>query len=109
MRMWMIDPALLCRRHLLGEHVETHMLAGALQHGKRIHGYLDRGLVEPQHLTARHAALAAEMVARGYRHRSPLKASGPAGTVDRAESLKELCRRCPECRERIEGRRKEEA
>ena len=24
MRMWMIDPTLLCRKHLLGEHGELH-------------------------------------------------------------------------------------
>jgi len=24
MRMWMIDPSLLCRKHLLGEHNEIH-------------------------------------------------------------------------------------
>lgn len=24
MRMWMIDPKLLCRKHLLGEHNEIH-------------------------------------------------------------------------------------
>jgi hypothetical protein len=30
MRMWMVPPKVMCRKHLLGEHVEIHMLAGSL-------------------------------------------------------------------------------
>ena len=25
MRMWMVNPRIMCRQHLLGEHVEIHM------------------------------------------------------------------------------------
>jgi len=28
MRMWMLNPKALCRKHLMGEHVEIHMLVG---------------------------------------------------------------------------------
>jgi len=28
--MWMTPPAGMCRKHLLGEHVELHMLLGQL-------------------------------------------------------------------------------
>ena len=34
MRMWMLPPAGMCRKHLLGEHVELHMLLGSLRRGK---------------------------------------------------------------------------
>lgn len=30
MRMWMVDPKIMCRKHLLGEHLELHMLAGCI-------------------------------------------------------------------------------
>jgi len=70
--MWGVDVKLLCRQHLLGEHVEMHMLAGTLMKGKSIEGYVKGGLVNPKMITARHHKLAVEMVRRGYNHKSPL-------------------------------------
>ncbi len=66
MRMWMVDPKKMCRKHLLGEHVEIHMMVGTLLKGRSIDGFLERGLLEPQSARIRHDALAAEMQARGY-------------------------------------------
>ena len=40
MRMWMLPPKGLCRKHLLGEHVELHMLLGSMRRGKNIDGFL---------------------------------------------------------------------
>lgn len=71
MRMWMIDPAKMCRQHLLGEHNELHKLAGALKKGKRLNGYFKKGLLEPLKLVARHQELVTEMHKRGYNHQSP--------------------------------------
>lgn len=34
MRMWVVNPKILCRKHLLGEHVELHMATGHLQRGR---------------------------------------------------------------------------
>ena len=103
--MWMIDPSLLCQQHLLGEHVEIHMLVGALRRGKSIKGFLDRGLLEPSAIYTRHADLALEMGRRGLRHRSELLTIDVqqyrAGSIDPVESLRELTSRCPVCRERI--------
>lgn len=48
MRMWNVDPNLLCRKHLLGEHREMHMLANAICKKRSIAGYLAKGLVEPE-------------------------------------------------------------
>lgn len=115
MRMWMVDPKIMCRQHLLGEHVEIHMLVGTLNKGKSIQGYLDRGLVEPHLMWLRHERLVLEMLRRGYRHNSPLpeydyEAQCPKPEqkciglglyyVDVKESVKELIRRCPECKAR---------
>lgn len=105
MRMWMVDPATMCRQHLLGEHVETHMLAATIRLGKRLDGYVANNLIETAALTARHDALAAEMMARGFQHRSPLDYTDTlaVGTVNVDDSRKELLSRCAECRRRTYG------
>ena len=95
----MVDPSKMCRKHLLGEHVEIHMLAGSLNKGRSVAGFLADGLLEPQSMRARHAALVAEMTKRGYRHQSPLPTTPvpPEGCVDVERSKAELVRRCPAC------------
>ena len=104
MRMWMIDPSLMCRQHLLGEHNELHMLAGCLRLGRSILGYARRGLVDATAVAVRHRELAAEMLRRGFQHHSPLDVVAPVpeepGQVDPNRSLKELLSRCSRCRER---------
>ena len=102
----MVDPAAMCRRHLLGEHVELHMLAGSLRRGRSIAGFLAKGLLEPAAMRRRHAALAAEIVKRGWNHASPLTVPPSVRLlrrykVDTAVSAVELSRRCPECRIRL--------
>lgn len=106
MRMWMVDPKKMCRKHLLGEHVEIHMMVGTLLKGRSIEGFLERGLLEPQSARKRHDALAAEMQARGYAHRSPLPQFPRYRCLVRVElerSKTELAARCPDCRRLIEG------
>ena len=105
MRMWMLPPSIMCRKHLLGEHVEMHMLVGTLLKGISVQGYIDNQLVELEHIRARHDELVEEMIKRGYNHKSPLpdypEVSG--GVVDREENLRDLANRCHDCRERIEN------
>jgi hypothetical protein len=101
MRMWMVNPVEMCRRHLLGEHVECHMFLGTLRRGRSLAGYIRNGLVELRRLRARHDELAREMRRRGYRHASPLapgRRLSDLGRVDPVEGRRELERRCPECR-----------
>lgn len=108
MRMWMIDPELMCDRHLLGEHVECHMLAGTLSRERSIDGFIAKGLLEPESLSPRHDRLVAEMQARGFRHESPLpevdagylSADARACRVDVHAAHEDLVARCPACRER---------
>lgn len=103
MRMWGVDPALLCDKHLLGEHVEMHMLVGALNKGISTRGYQDTGLVVLSRIRARHNALAREMLRRGMKHRSPLPPfpRTRGGWLDADANLRELKRRCKDCRRRI--------
>lgn len=110
-RMWMIDPATLCRRHLIAEHHETHVFAGKLAKGTKVTGYLDANLLEPAALEDRHDALVAEMIARGYNHGSPLDPdkvragrarltnAETATVIDREKVKADLHGRCSECAE----------
>jgi hypothetical protein len=74
------------------------MMAGALNRGKTLEGFYEKGLIDTRQIRPRHEALVAEMLRRGYRHQSPLPAfvdpgrgflsgEGPQG-------------RCAGCRER---------
>lgn len=75
MRIWDLDPSLLCRNHLLGEHRELHGLWNILTHGKRgysQHPETKRWVGRVWALSQRHAALDVEIKRRGYRHNSPL-------------------------------------
>jgi len=100
MRMWMVDPRLMCRNHLLGEHKEVHMLAGTLLRGKSIQGWVDQGLIDPASVRERHDELVSEMKRRGYNHKSPLPESFPDPShpmISVEDSHKELKRRCSKC------------
>jgi len=105
----MVDPKIMCRQHLLGEHVEHHMFVGTINKGISIAGYLRDNLLEPASLHNRHAALVKEMEARGYDHRSPLPSHIPFRLeeafvqIDKESALKELLHRCLECNARYQS------
>jgi hypothetical protein len=101
--MWNVDPSVLCRKHLLGEHVELHMAVGSIRRGKNLGRFISDGLIETATIQSRHQALALEMARRGYHHQSPLHYIDALhmGRVDPTASMLELARRCPECRARI--------
>ena len=95
--MWMVPPRKMCRKHLLGEHVEIHMAVASLRLGKSIAGSMEKGLLELHSLRRRHDELVVEILRRGYRHHSPLglipRRNG--GKVDRKANARELARRLP--------------
>jgi len=99
--MWLVNPRMMCRQHLLGEHLECHMFVGAIRTGRSLAGYIEKGLLDGERLKERHANLATEMYRRGYKHNSPLPYFVPApdlnGRIDVRESEAELRRRCPNC------------
>jgi len=68
----MIDPATLCRQHLVAEHHECHVFLGKLKAQHRVDGYIGGNLLEVESLYSRHEELVAEMEARGYKHDSPM-------------------------------------
>jgi len=114
MRMWMLPPGRMCKKHLLGEHAETHMFLGSLLRAKRLGGFFEKKLLEPQSLFARHNELAAEMIRRGYNHKSSMNpeevkqglSALPAGQrssrVNPNQSQLALSVRCEDCRKLLE-------
>ena len=100
MRMWLVDPRLMCSQHLLGEHVELHMLVGSLRLGKSLAGFVANGLIEVASIRKRHQELVREMTRRGFQHKSPLPSftARKLGRVVRKKSLADLVARCKECR-----------
>jgi hypothetical protein len=113
MRMWMVDPRIMCRKHLLGEHVECHMFLGTMKRHISLKGYVEKNCFEPKSLQERHDDLAKEMVERRkYKHNSPLLGVDAEfrqlpmeiadAKVDVVASGIDLIERCPECRRRYD-------
>ena len=102
MRMWMVDPKLMCKRHLLGEHFEIHKHRHNFVKGHSIAGR--KGQIEPAAMQERHDVVAKEMLARGMNHKSPYSQPDLSHydltefTVDVEEAHKDLIDRCEKCK-----------
>lgn len=112
MRMWMVDPALLCRKHLIGEHGEIHKHR---HNFVKMHSIFRRfGQIEPLAMKKRHDELVIEMLNRNFNHQSPyempdlsyLSERDRNGKVEINKSIEELKNRCSECCARIQNRNK---
>lgn len=106
MRMWMVDPKILCRKHLLGEHGEIHKHRHNFVKRHRMDGRM--GQIEPESMERRHDALVAEMERRAYNHKSPYSQPDtsylPEMKVNVADALADLLDRCEECKKRYNAR-----
>lgn len=118
MRQWMVDPEILCQKHLCGEHVELHMTIGTIKKGIRVDGYLKNNLLEPRSIYERHKILSEEMIKRGYNHKSPLEETDcecilnltteqQYWEIDKTKAFEDLISRCPECEKRYKERNNE--
>jgi len=111
MRMWMVNPAILCRKHLLGEHGEIHKHRHNFVKQHSMTKRIELGQIEPASMQERHDALVVEMERRGYNHKSPyeqpdisyLSLDQQKAKVDVEESLADLLGRCPDCSARIQN------
>ena len=77
MRIWDIEPKLLCRKHLLSEHRELHGLWNIITKHKGVGGYSRhpetlRWVGKEKALYLRHEKLVKEFLVRGYKHHTPL-------------------------------------
>jgi hypothetical protein len=89
MRIWDVEPALLCRNHLLGEHRELHAVWSIItqnKQGYKNHPETRRWRGKLAALYIRHESLVREMARRGYRHNSPLNSDLAVGD-DRQDFL----------------------
>lgn len=108
MRMWMVDPKLLCNKHLLGEHGEIHKHKHNFVKKHNMFGRLKSpSQIDPQAMEVRHNELAQEMLIRGMNHKSPYLQPDvsylPKANIDINFNLKDLSNRCENCSKRIEG------
>jgi len=108
MRMWMVNPEILCNQHLLGEHAELHKHLWCWRKKHRIDKRIAGNAIEPSSYKDRHDALEAEMKRRGMKPKSPIEQPDFSYLskeqiefkVDVSASLSELTRRCSDCSER---------
>ncbi len=108
MRMWMINPKLMCRNHLLGEHRELHPIVGMINKNTGLEGYARKKIIEVNKIIERHDALKNEMIQRGYMHKSPLPFFSLnnlpdwiiATKINVKQAKKDLLSRCEKCRVR---------
>lgn len=110
MRMWNVNPKILCMQHLMSEHYECHTMTGTLRKGLSITRYLN-GLYDISKLIERHNILVEEILKRGYKHNSQitnqdkkiisnwLKNNSDYGLVDSSKNLRSLSWKCKGCRE----------
>jgi len=109
--MWMVDPKVLCQKHLCGEHVELHMFVGTLRKKISVAGYIKNNLLQPRYIFQRHEELATEMVRREMNHKSEMRETDPDifhlpiefqyWEINKDSAMNDLLSRCPECRKRL--------
>jgi len=118
MRMWMVDPSIMCQKHLCGEHVETHMMLGSMKKGYGIDGYIKNNCLEPRSIKSRHDELVIEMLRRGYNHESPMAElvfnetvknyeKYRECTIDVGKSMSDLLGRCTKCLHNMQQKEEE--
>ena len=104
----MINPKILCRKHLLGEHGEIHKHRHNFVKKHNMAKRVELGQIEVETMKLRHDALAEEMLRRGYNHQSPYEMPDisylPLEIIKKRVDLKvalcDLITRCPDCKER---------
>jgi len=108
MRMWMVNPSIMCQKHLCGEHVEIHMFLSHLKVGKRVDGYIKNNCLEMKSLFYRHKEISEEMIRRGYNHSSEMtieecdcintySTEYQNHLINKSEAISNLISRCENC------------
>lgn len=104
MRMWMVNPLLMCKKHINGEHNEIH---------KHRHNFVKKhsmakrillNQIEPKSMKVRHDELSLYI-----KHNSPyempdisyLTLSEQNYKIDTNSSFNELMIRCKDCRDKL--------
>jgi hypothetical protein len=112
MRMWMINPIYLCRKHLLGEHNEIHKHKPSFEKKHSISGRIYPIVqIEPLSMKVRHDELVEEMIKRKFNHKSPyempdlsyLPKKEREAKVNILTSITDLKNRCPYCKRLLQN------
>jgi len=110
MRMWMLDPKLLCKKHLLGEHGEIHkhrhIFIKKYRIDKRMFPIVQ---IMPLKMQERHDQLVVEMENRDLNHKSPFQQPDVSylpseyleAEADLIYNINDLMSRCNACKQRI--------
>jgi hypothetical protein len=101
----MIDPEMMCRKHLLGEHNEIHKHRHNFEKKHSIKKRIELKQIEPANMKKRHDELVKEMLRRGYNHNSPYEMPDLSHLTDEELNCKvdkfynfvDLCNRCASC------------
>ena len=106
-RMWLVDPELMCQQHRHGEHFELHKLVSFIrnEHIEKVQFHATRGQVFPKHIELRHEQLEAH---DGLD--SPISVPYVVEDLQMTEvtgrllkyNRKELVRRCDDCAKKQE-------
>jgi len=108
-RMWMVDPRIMCTRHLCREHCEIHRLVSNLRKGRNVRKYLLQQVIDISSIYARHKEIEEEIMARGGKLDSPLSVAECVAfarwygstTINMGRSLSDLSCCCKQCQKRI--------
>jgi len=107
MRMWLVNPKLMCHLHLMAEHRELHLFVDKIRIGAKLDGYYNNGMMQDDAIRNRHFCLENEMTERfykipeRYRNLPPFQHFG-RGYVDIERSVITLIFRCKRCRKIME-------
>lgn len=85
MRVWDIDPSLLCDKHLNGEHREIHAIYNIItfgHEGYKYHPETKRWVGKIDALVKRHDKVVNEWLRRGKNHKTPLMNVGDSNNQD---------------------------
>jgi hypothetical protein len=110
MRMWMLNPTIMCLDHRLGEHYEIHMFVGHMRRERSIEGYVRNNCIQPRALKWRHDQIAQSLPAAPLHH-SPLSVNvkeliaylpfeHQRAKVNVEQAFEDLINRCPKCYEK---------
>lgn len=89
MRMWNVPTRWLCDKHLLGQHVELHMILGSMKKKKNLGKLLTNGCVSLTSVNFFHLMTVIEMQRRDMKHNSPMD------LCETSAALHEYCKSFP--------------
>lgn len=109
MRMWMINPELMCIQHIVGEHGELHKFRHSFVKKHNMNKRMKLKQIFPQLMQVRHDELAKYLKNHNSPYEQPdisyLNNNEIVELTDKIlnYNIEDLCKRCPECKRIMEG------